>query len=172
MGFEVYQSVSEDPNSWGEAGEKWDLLPPTVTGGEIVPFKTVKLSFDSEPVQALISVYNSEKWQKAAMEHGEGVVFNVQRYLRGLGITFKRYYSDKEGKHLKRVELDDNGRESVCTWRIEVALTEPDRLLRLAPLDLSFPNPIYSAKALEKYARAEITDLVSRGVIVKTEVEK
>lgn len=143
-------------------------LPIEVTGDEVIYYKEFKIDKDSELVKNLISVYENPEWQKYAFNNlpfEEWVTSSMAPYYIGLGLNFERVHSDDGGDSVIKLIITDDLIETLTTWRLECILTDSERLYRIGPADLSFPNPLYPAKWIYKYLKEEIDELKSEGLL-------
>lgn len=161
---DAYRVVNEDANAL--ANEGWDILPPSIAGTDIVPFKEVILPRESELVTAMIRMYESSEWRNMTRKRPE-----VRRMFDGMGLRLERVYDDASGKKVRKVVLDDKAWEYLTSWRVEVNMTDGDRILGLTSWDPYMP--LFVAKeVLDKECKEVVDGLMSKGIIEVTVVQE
>ena len=157
----LFKAKSENPNDFAEMG--WDIMPPNAVGGRIVIYKWVKVDYDSELVKSLINAYNVGYKHYADMN---------LKYLAELDLKFINVYDDSAGEYKMVLDTESDGaKETLCNWRIQIDMDDPDRHMCLVPCDFTFPNPLYPCKWIGKYVNKAISKELEAGLIGTTYVE-
>ena len=152
----VYKNIAKDANAYAEDG--WDIMPINLTGGNVVVFKDIRIPFADELVQQLIKQYESPDWQKHAMG-----IKSFADYYGKIGYTFSRVHNADTGEKVIRMDMTDEAREHLSSWRVELDFT--DGYLRISPFDITFPYSFYNRKMLDKYASDIIESAKERKLI-------
>ena len=153
---EVYKNTATDINAYAEDG--WDLMPINLTGGQFVAFKEIEIPFEDEFVQGLLGQYDSNAFQEVALK-----IEHISKYYDRIGFRFDDVYDDSSGKTEKRLRVDDDTKRKLCTWRVEIDLS--DGYIRLSPFDVAFPYSFYNKALLERYAGGIVESLLGKGLI-------
>lgn len=151
----VYKNIASDKNQYAMDG--WDIMPIDLTHGNIVAFKDITIPFEDEMVQELIKQYESDDWQKYALSM-------FKKYFDSIGYTFTSVLNADTGERHIRIGLDDQTRQRLCTWRVEMDFN--DGYLRLSPFDVTFPYSFYNKKLLDRYA-PDIVESLKKGKMIR-----
>lgn len=143
----------------------YEILPFEVTGNDLVVAKLVKFPFEHHlPQQAINNVLNNQMWQKAIFAT-EGFL----EFLNSIGIEFEEYTTEN-GETRSYVVENEELKELVCNWRVEVNLTDPDRWLGFTASDIFLENVYFNIIMLDKYCKKEVEELLELGYISIKEV--
>ena len=143
----------------------YDVLPFDITGNDIVVAKLVEFPFEHPlPQQAVNNVLNNPLWQKHVFKE-EGFL----EFLESIGIVFEDYMTENGSKKYYVVENDDL-KNLVCSWRVEVNLSDEDRWLGFTASDVFLENVYFNVKMLDEYCRKEVEELLELGYISIKEV--
>lgn len=142
--------------------EGFDFLPLEITTDSVV-CKMVKLDYDSNIVQNVIAMYNSEKWQKEVLDD-----LLLEEEFKKIGIFFEKFY-DEEGNEKREVVQNENFLEMITFWRVEINFSDCN-LLYFTTGDMSFPYAFYDKNVLDEYCSSLIDDLKKKGIIEETDV--
>lgn len=160
----IYE-VKEDLTSEDFIKIGYEILPFDITGNDLVVAKLIKFPFDHTlPQQAINNVLNNQAWQKAIFKE-EGFL----EFLNSIGIEFEDYTTEDGKTHTYVVENDDL-KELVCNWRVEVNLTDPDRWLGFTASDIFLENVYFNVIMLDRYCKKEVKELLELGYISIKEV--
>jgi hypothetical protein len=152
--------ISDDFISLG-----YEILPFDITGNDVVVAKLIKFPFDhSLPQQAINNVLNNPLWQKHIFAE-EGFV----EFLTSIGIVFEDYVTENGEKKYYVVENEEL-QELVCSWRVEVNLSDEDRWLGFTASDIFLENVYFNVKMLNEYCKKEVQELLELGYISIKEV--
>ena len=146
MKTRVFVAKTDDLNTFFKEG--FEMMLPTTTGGEIILYKEVNLTMHDEIVVNLINVYNSKNWKMYSNR--------FKQYYENIGLSW-----DEQGI----LEYNEDITKVLTTWRFEIDFSDVDKCCRLVPYDLTFPNPLYPTKWIEKYVKDITTPLIEKGII-------
>lgn len=154
----IYKAVDGvDINKFAESG--WDIMPPTI--GYIL-FKELRLRKNSAAVKAIKMAYEKYAHTFPPM---------MLDYLKELGIEFIEATNAATGEKQLMLSNDEKCWDALCTWRVEIDMGD-DGWIRLHPLDIAFPNPLYPADLIDKYAKDIIDEEIKRGTIEEFEASE
>lgn len=160
----IYE-VKQDLTSNDFIALGYEILPFDITGNDLVVAKLVKFPFEHPlPQQAINNVLNNPQWQKHIFSE-EGFL----DFLESIGITFEDYTTENGEKKYYVVENDEL-KELVCSWRVEVNLTDEDRWLGFTASDIFLENVYFNVKMLDYYCSEEVKELLELGYISIKEV--
>lgn len=164
-GIKVYRAAEGmAANDFGRNG--WDIINPMYTGGFVVVYKPFEIPRKSEIYEVLIQAYNSTGWQASTIgvdntKPKEGFFWDL---FNDMGLKFV-----PDGSKW-RIDTDDEETERhLREWRVEVDFGDADRLVRISPYDVSFPNPLYAASTIRTYkgSREIVDEAMGKGLIVE-----
>lgn len=156
----VYKNATTDKMDYANVG--FDIMPISVTGGNVVVFKDIKIPFEDSLIQSLVKQYDSDDWQSNALPL-------FKKYYDSIGYKFAEIASDESAKKVKRLKITNKTKERLCTWRVEMDFD--DGYLRMSPFDITFPYSFYGADALDEYAGEIVEELKSKGIIEESELD-
>ena len=159
--YEVKEGLTSD--DFVDLG--YDILPFEITGNDIVVAKLIKFPFEHPlPQQAINNVLNNQLWQKVIFKE-EGFL----EFLNSIGIEFEEYTTENGEKHNYVIE-NEALKELVCSWRVEVNLSDPDRWLGFTASDIFLENVYFNVIMLDRYCKKEVEELLELGYISIKEV--
>lgn len=157
---QVYISVVKDVNDYGR--KFFSFLPPSVAGTDFIVFKPIYLKKDDNPVLSVINWFNSDKFHERIKETGKEK--EIYERMESIGIRFSDFYSDEDGKKHKRIILDNEAYDYLCTWRMEIN-TSDDNYVTLTMGDSTFPIGFCNKEVIDKYCVDEINDLIKNKMV-------
>ena len=160
----IYISKTEDANEYAKLGYNLSIDAMQAEGHTVV-FKPIIFSRDNDIVKELIDNFNSD-WNIAMRRK------KMAAYFKKKGIEFECVYDDKTGNKVNRVIQNDALYSLLCNWRIEIDLSE-DKFVCFTAGDYYFHLPYFcdADKAIDKYCKNEIKELLDAGLVMRFETE-